>query len=91
MRPRPILHRIGLDADTHFPVITQRNTDVMWVDQSEGLIGDRLMVKSIRPIFFYRVDLEKIDLHQNPHKISIQERVDVGICPLGPVLGTQTP
>ena len=52
MRPRPILYRIELDSDTHFPVITQRNTDVMWVDQSEGLIGDRLMVKSIEPIFF---------------------------------------
>ena len=61
----------------------------MWVDQSDGLIWDQLMVESIEWIFFYRADLEKLDLHQNGPKISIQERVDVVNCHLSPGLGTQ--
>ena len=62
----------------------------MWVDRSEELIENRLMVQSIQPIFFYRADFEKLDLHQNTRQIPIQERVDIVDCPLGPVVGTRT-
>ena len=62
----------------------------MRVDQSEGLIQDRLIVKFLEPIFFYRTDLEKVDLHQKSPKIPIQKRVDDVNCHLGLGLGTQT-
>ena len=52
MRSRPITYRIEIDSDTHFLLITQRNRNVMRVDQSEGLIQDRLIVKFLEPIFF---------------------------------------
>ena len=52
MRSRPITHRIELDSDTYFLLIIQRNRNVMWVDQSDGLIWDQLMVESIEWIFF---------------------------------------
>ena len=52
MRSRPITYRIEIDSDTHFLLITQRNRNVMRVDQSEGLIPDRLIVKFLEPIFF---------------------------------------
>ena len=62
----------------------------MRVDQSEGLIQDRLIVKFLESIFFYRTDLEKLDLHQKRPKMPIQKRVGDVNCRLGPGLGTQT-
>ena len=62
----------------------------MRVDQSEGLIQDRLIVKFLEPIFFYRTDLEKLDLHQKRPKMPIQKWVDIVNCHPGPGLGTQT-
>ena len=62
----------------------------MRVDQSEGLIQDRLIVKFLEPIFFYRTDLEKLDLHQKRPKMPIQKWVDVVNYHPGPGLGTQT-
>ena len=62
----------------------------MWVHQSDGLIRDQLMVESIEPIFFYRTDLEKVDLHQKRPKTPTQKRVDGVNSHLSPVLGTQT-
>ena len=52
MRPRPILYRISLGSDPHFRGITQRTTDVMWVDRYRGVVENRLMVNPIQPIFF---------------------------------------
>jgi len=51
-RSWPITYRIEIDSDTYFLIITQRNRNIMRVDQSEVLIWDQLMVESIEPIFF---------------------------------------